>query len=398
MRFFYFTVVMGIVLVMAGMAVAQTSFTATVQQGPVLMQGASASADVFVNGRLAIRVTAPAFGMSAMERANDIRDRLNAAFSAGASWNDTRVSQVNNEWTVTLNDNVIATATTTDARVMRMSTGALATKWARQTVVALGGQPSMIASQLIPAPSAVAGSTQQLGAQPSMMWSTAPTKIVPLLNGSTGNVRGSVTIGGPQSRLDMVNSVVFYQSTTPEGTLVTTFVPITSGTVQPTMTRVRMVGLVSIPAGMVDMSNIVTGDKTMSMVSSNGNRWNSSINTYLSGANLGVGSPTKVVPLYSTDMNKIVGGVQVVGNASDLATAQAVLVNTSGDMLMFNATTAACAVPLSGPPPTLKGVLISSIITLPISASPVAPGTSDGGAEMTPPPVPEEAPAPAPSP
>ncbi len=406
MRLIYFTLVVGLVLAMTGVSYAQmdqmqmdqsmsdqsmttttstmTSFNATVQRGPILMQGAPASADVFVNGRLAIRVAAPAGGMSTMTRAQDIANRLNAAFASGLTWSDTRVADINNNWAVTMGNNVIATATANDACVLGTSESALVNRWARQTVVALGGTPSTIASQITP--SMVAGSRQAYGTRPTtrpgmvgagaMMWSTTPTKTVPLLDAATGNTLGSVTVGGSMTQLNMVNSVVAYQ-TMSGNAMVWTFVPVTSTSTTGTLTRVNGVGLVSVPTSLINTSMLMTGNTVMTSVTTNATRWNSMINTSYARNNLRIQGNTKVVPLYSTDMNQVIGAVQIVGNPRDVANTQAVMVNTSGGMYMFRATNAACAMPMSGTPTTMNGVVISALILMPSAGA--VPGTTGAG-------------------
>lgn len=362
-------------------AQAPTTFKATVQRGPVVMAGAPASADVFVNGRLAMRIAAPAGGMSTMQRAQIIADRLNAAFAAGESWNDMRVSQVGDNWTVNLGDRVIATADANSACVFGTTPGKLASKWATGTVVAMGGQPSAIAANLMPVPSMVAGSQQQTCPPAVISWATTPTKSVPLLSAQTGGQLGTVTVAGPQSQLNMVNSVVVYQSSAADGAQVWTFVPITGTTTTDNLTRVNGIGLTGVPASMVPTTAAVsTGTDMMSAISKSSSGWNSMINSNLSTTNLQItGASTKVVPLYSSGSRQVIGAAQVVGNASDVNNTQAVIAIVNGDNVSFTATSASCT-PLAGTPPSLNHVVVSSIILMPTSgAVPTTPGTSGAG-------------------
>lgn len=405
MRVIHFALAVCLALMMAGLCVAQGQMgqnptdqsqmgqttsnesKATVQQGPVVRAGLPYSADVFVNGKFALRVPTSAGGMSPMTRAQEIADRLNQAFASGMSWNDMRVAQVNGQWTVTLGDKLIATADSSSACALGISESSLANKWASQTVVAMGGQPSMIASQLTPTPSRVAGSRQQVGASSAMMWTTSTTKVVPLINAQTGNELGSVTVAGSQKMLDMVNSALVYQSTTDNGATVYTFVPIT-GTSATNPSRVPGVGLISVPATMVPMSGIMTGDEAMTSISSMVGTWNSLINTQLRANNLQVaGANTKIVPLYSMDRNMVVGAAQVIGPASAVSSVQAVVATRGGDMIRFNATPTACTPLGTTSPPILNNVVVSAIILMPSTPSPSAtePGTTTPSPETTPP-------------
>lgn len=358
---------------------AATSFNATVQQGPVLMRGQPASADVFVNGRLAMRIGASAAGMTPMQRAQVIADRLNQQFAAGVNWNDMRVAQINHEWAVTLGNNLVATATTGDARSMGTSTGSLASRWANQTVVALGGQPSMIAAQL--RPSLVAGAQQQtgmpgtVGAGPGGAWSVTPWKQVPMINGSTGAQIGMATVGGPQIDLNRVKAVAVYQSTSGSNT-VWSFVPISSTSVTGTVRRVNQVGLVRLPEGMLPLATASTMSSTdvTNMVTQNSAQWNSMINSNLSNNNLGLTASTSVVPLYDLENKRVVGAAQVVGTAAGIGQAQAVAAWVSDGEMRFNATQSTPD-QIMGMPPTLNDVVVSAII-LPGTAG--VPGATGG--------------------
>lgn len=369
-------------------AAQATTDRATIQRGPVVQPGWPASTDVYVDGRFAMRIAAPAGGMSTTQRAQIIADRLNQAFAEGASWSDMRVSQVGNNWTVNLGDRVIATADSLSACGLGLTQGQLASAWARQTVVALGGQPTTIASQLQPVPSRVAGARQQVGAQPCApvappAWSTATTKSVLLISADTGNTLGTVTVAGPQSQLNMVNAVAVYQSTAPSGATIYTFVPITTTTVTGQVTRVPSVGLVSLPITMLPTSGFATGNDALNTMNQNSAQWNSQINSSLAKNNIQLRANTKIVPLYSMDTNQVVGAAQVVGNASAVNNTQAVVATTSGDMLRLNATSSACAVPMTGQPAPMNNVVVSSIIMAPAPAAVVTPAPETTTPGMT---------------
>lgn len=404
MRVIHFVLVISLLLMLSCASVAQMDQqqmdqnqqmdqgqmmpNATVQQGPVVRAGLPPSVDVFVNGRYAMRIAAPAGGMSPMQRAQIIANRMNQAFAEGMTWQDMRVGQVGNNWVVAAGNMPIATADTRSARAFGLSPGMLASRWASQSVVALGGQPQMIAMQLQPIPTQVAGAVQEVGA---VNWTTSQTKIVPLLDVSTGNQLGMVTVAGSQNQLNNVDSVVLYTATS-DGSTVYTFVPISGTSVTGTVSRVMGVGIVGVPSGWVP-TGMMMGDDAMRMVTQMGTQWNASINAALTQNNLQIRGNTKVVPLYSMDTNQVIGAAQVVGNASDLAQTQAVLASSRDNMLMLRATSTQCT-PMMGEPETVNNVVVSSLVFASAGATQpatVAPETTPS--ETTPPGPPETTPS-----
>ena len=333
---------------------------ATIQAGPVLRNNMPASADVLINGKQAIRIPASAGGLNPLQRAQIIANRLNQAFAAGYSWQNMRVSQLRGQWAVTLDNQEIATADIASAQMMGVSPEQLASQWATSTVVALGGQPQAIAMQIQPGGGpvqAVAGSQQQLG---NITWCTQNTKSVQLLSSSTGNQLGFVTVAGTKNALGQTNSVVVYQKTCGQAT-VWTFVPIAGTALCGGLSRVPGVGLVSVPTSLVPTSGYTMGDQVVSMTNSMASQWNSTINSSLMQCGLQTNAATKIMPLYSSDAQKVVGAAQIVGNASDVQQTQSVMITSSGDLLKFTASPSQCT-PMSGQSQTLQNVVISSII------------------------------------
>jgi len=368
MRTAYLALATILLLAAAGVSVAQTDqqrLQATVQAGPVVRAGLPNSADVFVGGRFALRIPASAGGMSPMQRAQTIADRMNRAFAAGMSWEDMRVSQVKGLWTVCIDTTVIATADRNSARAFRVSTGNLASSWARQTVVALGGQPQMIAMQLQPIPVAVAGAREEL----MVNWATSPTKTLPLLNAATGATIGNVVVGGPSDRLNMANAVACYEYTA-DGATVRAFVPITGTSMTDTLRRAHGVGVVSIPADMMPITGLRTGTDVGDMVTKMASQWNTLINSRLTQLNLQTPADTKIVPLYSTDTRQIIGAAQIMGMRRGVTPAQMAVCTTSDNMMHFRATST--AYPPMGTPTTLDNVVVSALIHIPqpIEAAP----------------------------
>jgi hypothetical protein len=373
MRIIRVTALIGMLLALAIACCAQMEqrATADVQQGPVVRSGLPASADVLINGLFALRIPAPAGGMSPMERARIVAARLNQAFEQGMSWEDMRVSQIGGLWSVAIDSTLIATADVRSAQAYHMQTGALASRWARQTVVALGGKPSMIAMQLQPIPTKVAGARAEL----PMSWAVSPTKTLPLLDASNGNRLGDVTVGGPSNRLESVNAVAMFEYTQ-DDTIIRVFVPISGASITDQLMRVNGVGLVSIAPAMMTIPRLLTGDAVMQTANQMSSQWNSLINSRLAERNLLSLASTKVVPLYSMDDGQAIGAAQIVGPASSIANTQAVIMSAGDILMQFRATST--AVPSMEMPPTMDNVVISALIYMvnPASAPAVTPDTT----------------------
>lgn len=390
------------------LAVASASMAATGQQnvnvgtrlGPRLATQAYPSAYVLVNGKRVMHIPAQAGGFTPMERAREIAGRLKSAFGAGYSWSSMRIAQVCGIWCVAIDGRMIATADSNSACALRISTGMLASKWARQTVVALGGKPQMIASRLSPARQMVAGAKMEAGVCPpkeapcppkAITWMTSPTKTVLLINAATGEEMGSVVVAGDQGQLNLVSAVAVYASLSSDQNIYT-FVPMTSASMASQPVRVQGVGLVSIPSGMVSMSGVLTGDDAAGKVGEYASKWNSMINANLKSCDIRLLNGTaKVVPLYSTDMNQVIGAAQVMGSTSAIANVKAVLVSMSDDTVSFRATSTACT-PLGSSPEILDNVVLSSIIVVPYPGA-MAPTEPAPMPENVNPPCPPEAPA-----
>ncbi|MHB0913536.1 MAG: hypothetical protein ACYC2Y_08840 [Armatimonadota bacterium] len=330
---------------------------ATVQPGPVVRAGFPASADVFVGQRLVMRIPACAAGLSPMGRAQVIADRLNAAFDSGSSWTNTRVVEANGLWTVQIGDQLIATADPYSAQAFGISTGQLANRWANQTVLAMGGQPQQIFAQLQPVRQQVAGAQQQIGTAPTT--GATGTRTVSLYNAGTGSGMGTATVSGPQSSLGTTGGVAVRQYTT-EGATVYSFVPTTTGFACPQATRVTGIGVVTVPSSAFSTTGLRTGEQIEPMVS-DAERWNTAINSQLTSANMAVGANTKVVPLYMD--NTRIGAAQVTGTAQDLASTQAVMMSTEGDMYRFTASSSTTAMS------PVSNVALSSVILFPESGA-----------------------------
>ena len=376
MRAVYLVLVIGLLFTMAAANAQQDK--ATVQPGPSIRAGFPASADVLVNGIFAMRIPAAAGGMSPMERAQAVADRLDQAFASGMTWQDLRVSQFGGLWGVAIGSQLVATADKNSARAFGLPTGQLASRWANQTVIALGGQPQMIASQLKPIPSMVAGARAEI----VPTWTTSQTKTVPLLDSETGNEMGSVMVAGTRTQLNKVNAVIVYASTS-DGANVWTFVPVTSRSIMSPM-RVQGVGLVSMPSNLVPMTGWMTGSDVMQMISQSGTRWNSAISSSLISNKLQLQGNTKVVPVYSMDSNMIIGAAQIVGSMQGISQTQAVMLSPSGDMWKLSAT--AAQMPPTGTPTGLTDVVVSSLIMIPAATGAAPPATMP---ESTPPAPPE---------
>ena len=374
MRVVYFALIIGLLFGMAA-AVAQQN-NATVQAGPSIRAGYGPSADVFVNGLFAIRIPASAGGMSPMQRAQAVADRLNRAFANGMTWQDMRVGQFQGLWGVGIGTQLIATADANSARAYRLSPGQLASRWARQTVIAMGGQPQMIAAQLQPVPSMVAGARAEI----TPTWVTTPAKTVPLLDAATGNEIGSVMVAGTRAQLNMVNAVIEYQSTS-DGATVWTFVPVTSTSVT-SPTRVQGVGLTSIPSNLIPMTGWMMGNDVTNAITNSGTKWNAAISSNLIQNKLELQGNTKIVPVYSMDSNQIIGAAQIVGSMQGVGQTSSVMASTSDNM--WKLTPTASKMPSTGTPTGLTDVLVSSMIMVPSTATTMPPSPPESGETMPP--------------
>ena len=375
MRVVYFALIIGLLFGMAA-AVAQQN-NATVQAGPSIRAGYGPSADVFVNGLFAIRIPASAGGMSPMQRAQAVADRLNRAFANGMTWQDMRVGQFEGLWGVGIGDQLVATADRNSARAFELSPGDLASRWANQTVIALGGNPQMIASQLQPVPSMVAGARAEI----TPTWTTANTKTVPLLDSESGNEIGTVMVAGTTSQLNKVNSVIAYHHTS-EGAEVWTFVPIT-GTSTTSPTRVQGVGLTSIPSNLIPMTGWMMGNDVTNAITDSGTKWNAAISSSLITNKLQLQGNTKIVPMYSMDSNQIIGAAQIVGSMQGVGQTSSVVASPSGSMWKLAATSA--QVPPTGTPTGLTDVVVSSLIMVPMTPSMTTPETPETTTPPSPP-------------
>jgi len=366
MRTLHIVLVMCLTLAIAGTLIggqmSSQSPRASVQIGPVVRPGLPQSGDVFIGQEFAFRIASPAGGLSPMQRGQIVADRLNQAFDQGASWEDLRVSQVGGLWAVTIDSTLIATADVESARAMKLSTGTLASRWARQTVVALGGQPQLIAMQLEPVPARVAGAREEI----AVIWATSPTKSVPLLNATDGAQMGTVIVAGAQEMLDRVNAVVVYE-TASQDAVVRAFVPITGTTVTDQPTRVLGVGLVSISAAALPMTGFQMGAEVSQMITDMGTRWNSFVNSWYVGRNWQLGAATKVVPVYWMDQQGIIGAAQVVGPQRGINQAQGVVVTSVDNMSQLRAT--AAQFPPTDQPSALTDVVVSALLMVPEQAT-----------------------------
>ena len=395
MRIVHIALVICLLLAVVGAsttALGQQNINVAVKRASPLACGLPYSAYVFVNGTRAMHIPASASGMVPLKRAEIVAGRLKSAFASGMAWESMRVAYVNRNWVVAAKDTMIITADKNSACAFRTSEGGLASRWAKQTVVALGGNPKLIAAQLRPVKQMVAGAIQEKGVCPpkAIKWINSPTKTVMLIDADSGEEIGSVMVAGEQTQLNMVNAVAVYTMASSDQ-VIYSFVPITSASMSSQPMRVQGVGLVSIPANMVSMQGILTGDQAASRITSMLSQWNRAINAKFMNCDVRLLNGTsKVVPLYSADMNAIVGAAQVVGSASAIANTKSVFVSSSDDMLAFLASSTSC-VPVGGAPEMLNNVLVSSIIVVPSGETPGPSPELTTPPEPTPPPCPPDA-------
>jgi len=369
---------------------------ATVQLGPIVRRGLPPAADVYIGSKFAMRIAAPAGGLSPMHRARIIAYRLNQAFAAGYTWQDERVVQMPNRmWSVTIGGRLIVTADRRTARAFGVSRVGLASRWARQSIVAMGGHPSMVA--LAPVTYRVAGSQQEYG-RPG--WSNTQSKSVPLMDSASGTQIGNIMVAGRPAALSSVGIVVLYSVTNPNGSTVRVFVPISGTSVSGNITRVNGVGVIGVTSDiaptLMPTSGMPSGTNISQMVSQMGGRWNSMINSRLAQQNVPLRGASKVVPLYSMDASQVIGAAQIVGNSRSVYAANEVVASTSGSQLNFITTSAQPTSTMTSQPAALNGVVISALISPSGSTTP-APTAAPSGTTPQSAPQPNVAPAPAPA-
>jgi hypothetical protein len=135
------------------------------------------------------------------------------------------------------------------------------------------------------------------------------------------------------------------------------------------------------------MSGYAMGDDVTKMISQNGSQCNSSIDAGLTSKNVSTNAPTKIVPLYSTDAQKVVGAAQVTGDATAVAQTQSVVISACGNNMYKFAATSCGPTAMATQPTYLNGVVVSSILMVPAPPAPAA---------ACPPPAPSQAPTCAP--
>ncbi len=97
--------------------------------------------EVFIRGRVVMRIGSPGGGLSPMARANTVAERLTSLISSGARPGQVNFKQVDGLWAVTARDQVVVTVDERAAQVRGSEPKDLAFTWAGNIRVALGGEP-----------------------------------------------------------------------------------------------------------------------------------------------------------------------------------------------------------------------------------------------------------------
>lgn len=97
-------------------------------------------AEVQLGGRPVIRIGASGGGLSPMERANSVAERLASLLAAGTTPEEVNFAQVNGVWAVLAGDQVIVTVDESAARARDSEPKDLAFTWASNIRLALGGR------------------------------------------------------------------------------------------------------------------------------------------------------------------------------------------------------------------------------------------------------------------
>ena len=143
--------------------------------------------EVLIDGEVVIRLRTDQGGQTALERAREVADRLNAAFKRRVGWRDFNVADFDGEAVVKAKDSVIVTADRDEVAAAKADSAvALANQWRDNIVRALGGPDGAASAD----------------------WSIDAKKIVPVLSVSRHGARvGVAQVGGPKQQVDKVKAV-----------------------------------------------------------------------------------------------------------------------------------------------------------------------------------------------
>ncbi|MHB9024618.1 MAG: hypothetical protein ACYC7E_10650 [Armatimonadota bacterium] len=168
--------------------------------------------EVLINNRVVMRLAATR-GYTAGERATLVAERLRSLLAQGHTWNDVRASTMDNRPVLMVGNNRLVTILPADAQVHNMTASNLAQSWTSSLQVALRASGTV-----------VAGSEEQW---PD--WTTARTKIVPIISLGTPGVQiGAAQIKGPAERIDAVRGVLQLELTFQNAVRIKAFVPSSS--------------------------------------------------------------------------------------------------------------------------------------------------------------------------
>lgn len=172
-------------------ATTTTTTTPTISSRTTTVGGLPVG-EVLVGDTVVIRLTQPAGGYTAGQRADIVAARLTSLRNQGYTWQNVRVATVGNSVVLMMGNTILVTADPAEARYNNITPTQLATTWQNNTQAALRGAP-------------VVGGTGEQWPD----WTNSTTKIVPIVNvGTPGISLGAAQVTGPQQRVDQVRAVL----------------------------------------------------------------------------------------------------------------------------------------------------------------------------------------------